>query len=84
VIPKNKFDLENLFNKIIKDSDVIYTDSWMSYHIPEDKKEERKKTLWPYRVTKEIMSYAKSNCIFMNCLPADRNLEQEADVIDGA
>ncbi|MFX0082551.1 MAG: ornithine carbamoyltransferase [Candidatus Hodarchaeota archaeon] len=66
-----------------KDADVIYTDSWMSYGIPAEQEEERKKAFMPYQVTSSIMQAAKPNAIFMNCLPAMREYEQTADVIDG-
>jgi ornithine carbamoyltransferase len=67
----------------IKDSDVVYTDSWMSYHIPEQEKAARIKLFQPYQVNKELMSHAKPDAIFMNCLPAMRGMEQTAEVIDG-
>jgi ornithine carbamoyltransferase len=66
-----------------KDADIIYTDSWMSYGIPKEQEEERKKIFMPYQVTEEIMKLAKSDVIFMNCLPAMRGAEQTAEVIDG-
>ncbi|MCP4763544.1 MAG: ornithine carbamoyltransferase, partial [archaeon] len=66
-----------------KDADVIYTDSWMSYGIPIEKEEERKKIFMPYQVTKNIIEKAKFNVVFMNCLPAKRGYEQTAAVIDG-
>ncbi len=66
-----------------KDSDVIYTDSWMSYGIPVEKEEERKKIFMPYQVSSKIMKVAKPDAIFMNCLPAKRGYEQTAVVIDG-
>ncbi|MFX1371835.1 MAG: ornithine carbamoyltransferase [Promethearchaeota archaeon] len=66
-----------------RDSDVIYTDSWMSYGIPQEQEEERKKVFMPFQVTSSIMRVAKSDAIFMNCLPAMRGYEQTADVIDG-
>jgi len=66
-----------------KDADVIYTDSWMSYGIPAEKEEERKKVFMPYQVTTDLISKAKKDVIFMNCLPAMRGFEQTADVIDG-
>lgn len=66
-----------------QDSDVIYTDSWMSYGIPQEQEEERKKAFIPFQVTTSIMKAAKSDGIFMNCLPAMRGYEQTADVIDG-
>lgn len=64
-------------------ADAIYTDSWMSYHIPEDQKEARINTFKPYQVNADLMSKAKPDAIFMNCLPAMRGMEQTADVIDG-
>ncbi len=66
-----------------KESDVLYTDSWMSYGIPADQEEERKKVFMPFQVNQNIMNAAKSDAIFMNCLPAMRGYEQTAEVIDG-
>lgn len=64
-------------------ADIIYTDSWMSYHIKEDEKGQRVKEFKPFRVTSAIMEDAKGDAIFMNCLPAQRGMEQTAQVIDG-
>jgi len=66
-----------------QDADVIYTDSWMSYGIPQEQEEERKKAFLPFQVTSSIMEAAKSDAVFMNCLPAMREYEQTAEVIDG-
>jgi ornithine carbamoyltransferase len=62
---------------------VLYTDSWMSYHIPQHKQEARVKVFKPYQVNQELMKRAKKDAIFMNCLPAVRGYEQTAEVIDG-
>ncbi len=67
----------------IKDADIAYTDSWMSYHVPASEKEARIKQLMPYQVNPEIAKYAKKEFIFMNCLPAMRGYEQTAEIIDG-
>ncbi len=67
----------------VENADVVYADSWMSYHIPKEQKEERIKLLKPYQVNKGLMAYAKKDAIFMNCLPAMRGYEQTAEVIDG-
>lgn len=64
-------------------ADVVYTDSWMSYHIPKEKQDEREEKLRPYQVNGELMKSAKDDAIFMNCLPALRGCEQTAEVIDG-
>lgn len=64
-------------------ADVVYTDSWMSYHIDPAELEERVTKFMPYQVTEELMKAADSKAIFMNCLPAARGYEQTAEVIDG-
>lgn len=67
----------------IKDADVVYTDSWMSYHIPKDQEAARIAKFMPYQVNSELMAHAKPDAVFMNCLPAIRGCEQTAEVIDG-
>jgi len=63
--------------------DVIYADSWMSYGIPKDEEEKRKELLMPFQVNAALLKQAKPDCMFMNCLPAARGMEQTAEVIDG-
>ncbi|HNX53007.1 MAG TPA: ornithine carbamoyltransferase [Pontiellaceae bacterium] len=67
----------------IKDADIVYTDSWMSYHIPKDEEAARVKLFTPYQVNAALMKHAKPDAIFMNCLPALRGAEQTSEVIDG-
>ncbi len=64
-------------------ADAIYTDTWMSYHIPPEQREERFRILEPFRVTGDLMKEAKPDAVFMHCLPAQRGVEQTAEVIDG-
>jgi len=66
----------------IQGADVVYTDSWMSYHIPKEQLDRRVKALMPFQVNSELMQHAP-DAIFMNCLPALRGYEQTAEVIDG-
>lgn len=67
----------------VKGADVVYTDSWMSYHIPKEEEAERIRVFTPYQVTAQRMAQAADGAVFMNCLPALRGYEQTADVIDG-
>lgn len=67
----------------VEGADVVYTDSWMSYHIPEDERQERFAALRPFQVTSDLMKRAKPDAVFMHCLPAQRGVEQTAEVIDG-
>lgn len=66
-----------------KGADIVYTDSWMSYHLPKHLEAERVKVFAPFRVTDEVMASAGPHARFMNCLPASREHEQTASVIDG-
>jgi len=67
----------------VANADVVYTDTWMSYHIPPEEHEKRFQMLDPFRVTEDLMKQASPNAIFMHCLPAQRGNEQTAEVIDG-
>jgi len=64
-------------------ADFVYADSWLSYGIPADQKEERLSHLMPYQVTSKLMRLASPKATFLNCLPAIRGEEQTADVLDG-
>lgn len=68
----------------VSGADIVYTDSWMSYHIPQAEMEGRVEALSPFQVNGDVMAVAQENAIFMNCLPAMRGYEQTAAVIDGA
>ncbi|MGC8972357.1 MAG: ornithine carbamoyltransferase, partial [bacterium] len=46
-------------------------------------KDKRKVDFKPFTVTREIMSLAKENAIFMHCLPAYRGNEVTEEVIEG-
>ena len=78
-----RFEVTHDAAAAVRDADVVYTDSWMSYHIPKDKAGERTRIFGPYQVTADLMKHAKPDAIFLNCLPAMRGMEQTAEVIDG-
>ena len=61
---------------------VIMTDKWISMGDIVNKKK-KKKLLQPYQVNKKIMKLAKTDAIFMHCLPASRGEEVTNEVMDG-
>jgi len=63
-------------DKGVKDSDVIYTDVWVSMGEPDEVWQERLKLLEPYRVNKELMDKTGNpNVIFEHCLPSFHDTE---------
>lgn len=58
-----------------KDTDVIYTDVWVSMGEPEEVWAERIRELSPYQVNKAIMDNAGEKAVFMHCLPAFHDLK---------
>ncbi len=65
----------------VADADAVVTDTWIS--MGQTDAEARLTLLSPFQVTTELMNKAKSDAIFMHCLPAHRGEEVTADVIDG-
>lgn len=65
-----------------KDADLLTTDVWTSMGF-EDENEARRKAFADWQVDAEMMAVAKSDALFMHCLPAHRGEEVTADVIDG-
>jgi len=69
-------------NEAVAGADVVVTDTWVSMG-KEEEKAHRVATFGGFQVTRELMSLAKSDAIFLHCLPADRGYEVAAEVIDG-
>ncbi len=63
-------------------ADLVTTDVWTSMGF-EDETKERMQDFADFRVDAEMMAAAKSDALFMHCLPAHRGQEVDADVIDG-
>lgn len=66
----------------VKNADMIYTDVWMSMGWEGDV-EERRKQFENYQVNESLVQGAKPDYMFMHCLPAIREEEVTAAVIDG-
>ena len=63
-------------------ADAVATDTWISMG-QEDEKEARVKAFAGYTVDVQLMAHAKSDAIFLHCLPAYRGYEVSEEVIDG-
>jgi len=63
-------------------ADAVATDTWISMG-QEDEKEQRIKDFAGFTVDSSLMAAAKSDAIFLHCLPAYRGYEVSAEVIDG-
>ncbi len=81
VIKKTKVKIVNDPLLAVKDSDILYTDTWMSYHIKESQKKRRINELRKYQINKKLFIINKKT-LFMHCLPAGRGYEVTDDVID--
>lgn len=77
-----KVEIFNDPAKGVAGADVIYTDTWISMGL-EDEKAERVKAFMPYQVNAALLKNAKKDAIVMHCLPAHRGLEITDEVMDG-
>ena len=66
----------------VNNSDCVMTDKWISMNDKVNQKQ-KKKNLRNYQVNKKLMKKAKSDAIFMHCLPVGRGEEVTDEVIDG-
>ena len=63
-------------------ADLVTTDVWTSMGM-EAEDDERKRDFEDWQVDAEMMRLAKTDALFMHCLPAHRDDEVAAEVIDG-
>ena len=73
--------LERDAEKAVQGADLIVADTWVSMH--DDKASAKHNLLQPYQVNKALMAEAKSDALFMHCLPAYREQEVTSEVLDG-
>ncbi len=67
--------------KAVVDADLVVTDVWASMG-QEEEQRKREKAFAGYQVNSELMALAKSDALFMHCLPAHRGEEVSAELID--
>ncbi|GGF87889.1 ornithine carbamoyltransferase [Paenibacillus albidus] len=66
----------------VQDADVIYTDVWASMGFEEEQLA-REAAFKDYQVNEALVALAKSDYLFLHCLPAHREEEVSTGVIDG-
>jgi len=67
--------------RAVAGADAVVTDTWVSMH--DDPKSDRHNLLAPYQVNRRLMALASPEAMFLHCLPAHREEEVTAEVIDG-
>ena len=65
----------------VEGADCVVTDTWVS--MGGKATSNRQRSLVPFKVDGTLMSFAKPDALFMHCLPAHRDEEVAASVIDG-
>ena len=73
---KNKIFITNNSKKAVKGADVIFSDKVISMN---DKVNKIKKLnqFKKFKINKELISFAKKNCIFLHCLPRGKEVEED-------
>jgi ornithine carbamoyltransferase len=79
---RKSVELFNDPNQAVHNADVVVTDTWASMGQEEEKKE-REKAFAGFMVDAALMKKANDGALFMHCLPAYRESEVAAEVIDG-
>jgi ornithine carbamoyltransferase len=64
----------------VTDSNVIYTDAFLS--MGEEEEQQKLDAFADFQVNEELLAHAKSDWVFMHCLPAHRGEEVSAGVLD--
>ncbi|AUB54463.1 ornithine carbamoyltransferase [Enterococcus mundtii] len=70
------------FDEALKEADVVYGMSQYSMGQTEKEIARLKQAYLPYQITMEAMNKAKSDAIFMHCLPAHRGEEVTDEVME--
>ena len=65
----------------VESADLVVTDKWVSMHdnqLPKSDIDD----LASYRVTKKLLGFARTDVLFMHCLPADKGQEVSQDIFE--
>jgi ornithine carbamoyltransferase len=78
-----KVDVISDLNQAMQDADVVYANTFHSMGGPERSKEQRIKNFAPYQINSTTTASAKSDFIFMHCLPGYRGEEMTTEMVEG-
>ena len=73
---KNKITIYNDPKKAVEDADVIFSDKVISMNDKVNIKR-KLKHFKKFRIDKNLLSFAKRNCIFLHCLPRGKEVDEE-------
>jgi len=76
-----EIELSNSAEEAVANADLVVADTWIS--MGDENSVSRRQILYPYQVNEALMAQAKSDALFMHCLPAHRGEEVTGTVIDG-
>ena len=65
----------------VENADLVVTDKWVSMHdnqLPKSDLDD----LASYKVTKKLLGFARTDVLFMHCLPADKGQEVSQDIFE--
>ena len=78
---KGKLEIVTCPKEAVKDADVVITDVWVSMG-QEEEVLKRKEAFKGFQINKELMSLAKKDAMVLHCLPAHREEEITAEVLE--
>lgn len=78
---QDRYNFTTDTTEALRDADVVYTDVWISMG-DEAEADERRKVFAPYQVNAALMAQAKTDALFLHCLPAHPGEEVTQDVLD--
>ena len=74
--------LVNTAQEAAKNADLLVTDVWASMG-QEEERERRLRDFSGFSINRAVMAQANADAVFMHCLPAHRDEEVSAEVMDG-
>ena len=85
-LPKEQLNFKNVtftqsISEAVKNSDLISTDVWVSMG-DENESQERIRVFKDYQVNESVLDQAKSEVLFLHCLPAVKGQEISSTLLD--